>query len=188
MVYVNLHVFTVRLSNLDNPSFSSLCLVALRKNNTVFCVWGPMGTTTYVLFGNKADSGIMEPVFQLSSEFGDLLAVVPCFVSWTEDWFFFGDQVLHIFLKCWRFLWCSRSATQLLQATSIFRLWHIWRSTVTSDDAHADIGLQKQSLESGWMLEHPKIPALWWMNMNEHDTSRSAGREHDLTFREKEIK
>ena len=40
-----------------------------------------MGTTTYVLFGNKADSGIMETVFQLSSEFGDLLAVVPCFVS-----------------------------------------------------------------------------------------------------------
>ena len=38
MIYMNLHVFTVRLSNLDNPSFSSLCLVALRKNNTVFWV------------------------------------------------------------------------------------------------------------------------------------------------------
>lgn len=99
MIYMNLHVFTVRLSNLDNPSFSSLCLVALRKNNTVFWVWGPMGTTTYVLFGNKADSGIMETVFQLSSEFGDLLAVVPCFVSWTEDGCFWRSGSAHIFLN-----------------------------------------------------------------------------------------
>ena len=37
-----------------------------------------MGTTSYVLFGNKADSGIWKQ-FSTIERFGDLLAVVPCF-------------------------------------------------------------------------------------------------------------
>ena len=48
-----------------------------------------MGTTSYVLFGNKADSGIWKQ-FSTIERFGDLLAVVPCFclelrmVFWRE--------------------------------------------------------------------------------------------------------
>ena len=159
-----------------------LCAWWLSEKTTPFFVFEvPWVPPPMCSLGTRLIRALWKQFFQFSREFGDLLAVVPCFVSWTED-FFFGDQVLPIFLKCWRFLWCSRSATKLLRATSIFRLWHVSRSTATSDDADADIGLQKQSLETGWMLEHPKISALWCMNMNEHDTSRSAGRENDLTL------